>query len=334
MLKNLFFALLSLLIAAAPSRANEQFQLGLPIACAPGKDCWIVHYVDTDPGPGAKDFTCGGLTNDGHQGVDFAIQDLVAMQQGVNVLAAAAGTVKAVRDGVVDREMTEEDRARIQGKECGNGVRIDHGNGWTTQYCHLRQHSIRVRPGDSVKPGQQLGFVGLSGQTQFPHLHLTVRYYDKLVDPFTAVENPSTCKNDNKKSLWKDEIKPLLIYRPVAIYNEGFADQKVNADEVRAGKYRDVLLLKDSPTMIFWADIFGVYPQDKITIRIRDPNGNILVQQNKEMDKSFIRYFQFVGKKKDESSWPAGLYRGELTLTRKTDRGIEEFSANKSITIR
>jgi len=332
MLKNLF-ALLGTLLVAVPAGAAEPLQLGLPIACTPGTDCWVVHYVDVEPSPDARDFTCGKLTYDGHKGIDFAIRDLVAMQTGIGVVAAAPGIVKASRDGVVDREVAKESMADVEGRECGNGVLIDHGKGWTTQYCHLRQNSIQVRPGDHVEAGQNLGLVGLSGQTQFPHLHLTVRHQDQLVDPFTGLENPRECKGINKKPLWKAAIQPLLTYRPFVVYNMGFADQKVTAEAIRTGRYSGISLSKTSPAIIFWTDAFGIQPQDELTIRIHSPDGGILAQHIEKMDKFLIRRYQFVGKKKDEKLWPVGLYRGEVILVRKTDKGIEQFRADKNMEI-
>ena len=49
---------------ASPVMAAMQEGLRLPIDCEPGKDCWIVRYVDHDPGEGAKDYTCGKMTGD------------------------------------------------------------------------------------------------------------------------------------------------------------------------------------------------------------------------------------------------------------------------------
>ena len=166
------FALALLAAGALPARALE---LDLPLACTPGRDCWIAHHVDHEPGPGLRDHACGTLTYDGHDGVDFALPDLAAMEAGVPVLAAAAGIVRAVRDGEVDQRVEERGREAVAGRECGNGVLLDHGAGWQTQYCHLRRGSVAVAPGDRVTAGTRLGLVGLSGLTSFPHLHFEVR---------------------------------------------------------------------------------------------------------------------------------------------------------------
>lgn len=56
----------------------------------------------------------------------------------------------------------------------GNIVIIEHGGGEFSSYAHLRQHSVKVRVGDPVKAGDQLGEVGQSGNSLKPHLHFNV----------------------------------------------------------------------------------------------------------------------------------------------------------------
>ena len=60
------------------------------------------NHVDTDPGPDARDFTCGPLSYDGHRGTDFRVATLADMWAGFRALAAALGRVVAVRDGMAD----------------------------------------------------------------------------------------------------------------------------------------------------------------------------------------------------------------------------------------
>jgi murein DD-endopeptidase MepM/ murein hydrolase activator NlpD len=63
----------------------------------------------------------------------------------------------------------------------GNAVVIDHGNGLATLYAH--QSALSVRPGQSVKVGQVVGFVGATGFATGPHLHFEVRVKGTPVDP-------------------------------------------------------------------------------------------------------------------------------------------------------
>ena len=72
------------------------------------------------------------------------------MEAGVDVLAAADGMVKATRDGMADPNVAETGVDAVKDVECGNGVLIEHDDGWSTQYCHMKKGSIRVREGDTV----------------------------------------------------------------------------------------------------------------------------------------------------------------------------------------
>jgi murein DD-endopeptidase MepM/ murein hydrolase activator NlpD len=53
----------------------------------------------------------------------------------------------------------------------GNHVVIDHGNGEFSILIHMKPGSVRVRKGDQVKQGEQVGAIGFSGDTFLPHLH-------------------------------------------------------------------------------------------------------------------------------------------------------------------
>ncbi len=64
----------------------------------------------------------------------------------------------------------------------GRYIRIDHGGGVETRYAHLSR--IAVRPGQYVKRGQIIGYVGASGRGAFgAHLHFEVRVGGRAVNP-------------------------------------------------------------------------------------------------------------------------------------------------------
>ena len=94
-----------------------------------------------------------------HLGVD------VAAPRGTRVSAPAAG------------------RVRFVGHKFGFGlvVELDHGNGISTRYAHLR--SAAVEPGETVTKGEAIAAVGTSGITTGPHLHYEVLIHGRQVDP-------------------------------------------------------------------------------------------------------------------------------------------------------
>lgn len=62
----------------------------------------------------------------------------------------------------------------------GHTIKIDHQNGYQTQYLHLQKEGRFVTADDKepkwIDKGQQVGLVGLTGNTTGPHLHFGVRY--------------------------------------------------------------------------------------------------------------------------------------------------------------
>ena len=147
--------------------AEADFRLSLPVGCKIGPVCAIQNYVDRVPGPGARDYTCGRLVYDGHKGTDFRLPDASWLNRNIAVLAAAPGEVVGTRNDVRDHAPGQYDPGKIKGRECGNGVLIDHGGDWRTQYCHMRQGSVRVRKGERVRDQQPLGVIGLSARPSF-----------------------------------------------------------------------------------------------------------------------------------------------------------------------
>jgi len=316
MLRTLLFAA-SLAVLAVPSNAAGP-SLSLPVSCTPGETCWIANYADHDPGSGFRDYHCGALGYDGHDGTDFALRDEGAMKQGVAVVAAAPGTVRGVRDGMDDVGLRGASKEQIAGRECGNGVVLTHDDGWETQYCHLRKGSIAVRQGERVERGQTLGLVGLSGNTEFPHLHLTVRHGRQAIDPFLG-ETPYGACQIAADSLWEPGTRKALAYRPIAIYNAGFSGDAPKADAIRRGERTPPA--RDAAALILWADIFGIDPGDRIVLRIVAPDGAVVLDHATTVDRRSIRRFEYGGKRTPAGSWPAGPYRGEIAVQR---NGVEE----------
>lgn len=63
----------------------------------------------------------------------------------------------------------------------GNTVIIDHGNGMKSLYAHMSK--INVGVGNEVPAGSTIGFIGLTGHTTGPHVHVEVEDNGVFVDP-------------------------------------------------------------------------------------------------------------------------------------------------------
>ncbi len=294
---------------AVPATAGE-LSLRLPIDCMLGETCFIQQYVDQDTGTGARDFTCAGLSYDKHKGTDFALPSFRAMQQGVDVLASAPGTVRGMRDEMPDTGYSKDTAAAIEGKDCGNGVVIDHGDGWQTQYCHMKRGSIRVRSGQKVAAGVVLGQVGYSGRTQFPHVHLSVRHDGQVVDPFDP-DGKITCGSPDTDTLWQTPI----AYAPGGIISAGFSGTPPTYADIRAGDAGRTTLSADSPVLMFWAYMFGSQAGDSLRLEVTGACGMNLTQTI-ALEKPQAQFFRSFGKRRPDTGFAPGTYQGRVTLIR------------------
>ncbi len=317
--------------AFRPGLAAEpgQPRLAWPMACAPGKDCWIFRHVDLDPGEGARDYACGSNTYDRHKGVDVALRDRGVMWRGVAVLAAAPGMVAGLRDGMPDISAGPGEIKQVEKRECGNGVRINHGGGWASQYCHMRRGSIRVRRGQRVRAGQILGLVGLSGKTEFPHLHFQVHLGKKIIDPFVGLTREPAC-GLGRAPLWQPATLDRIPYRPSAIFNAGFHDSKVDAKQASLGHYQAKRLFAPVSQVHLWAEIWRIRPRDKVVFTLLDGAGKklasrgIRIKIKKTALRPLLLATRFSGQ---EKFWPKGTYGGRVMLSRAGPAGPETYQA-------
>ncbi|RYG43121.1 MAG: M23 family peptidase [Chitinophagaceae bacterium] len=95
-----------------------------------------------------------------HKGLDFTAP------QGTPIYATGDGRVKTA--------------ARMEGGY-GNHVVINHGYGYQTLYAHMVR--IKVRPGQQVKRGEVIGWVGSTGKSTGPHCHYEVSVNGVDVNP-------------------------------------------------------------------------------------------------------------------------------------------------------
>jgi murein DD-endopeptidase MepM/ murein hydrolase activator NlpD len=100
-----------------------------------------------------------GKTQSSHLGLDFRVPS------GTPVDAMNAGTVLLARPLYFE----------------GNCVVLDHGQGLLSIYMHLSE--IKVKEGDSINRGQEVGLSGGTGRATGPHLHVAIRWQGIYLDP-------------------------------------------------------------------------------------------------------------------------------------------------------
>ena len=100
-----------------------------------------------------------GAVQSTHQGLDFRVPT------GTPVAAVNSGTV------ILAQSLYFE----------GNCIVIDHGQGLLTLYLHLSE--MRVKEGERVVKGQQIGLSGGTGRATGPHLHLAARWQGIYLNP-------------------------------------------------------------------------------------------------------------------------------------------------------
>jgi hypothetical protein len=152
-------AYLALLLTHFPASTAHAVKLRRPYDTNVG----LGYGFDNNYGSsGCKDYACGRTCYDGHSGSDFPLV------VGSTVRAAADGQVVATYNGCANTGYV----GNTCGGRCGNYVKIEHSDGQSTIYCHMKRYSLTVSTGDNVSCGQKIGESASSGSSSGPHLHL------------------------------------------------------------------------------------------------------------------------------------------------------------------
>lgn len=95
------------------------------------------------------------------------------MHSGLDFSARRGTPIVAVTDGKV------AGAGRMGG--CGIAVKLSHGGGLQTRYCHMSR--LAVRGGQDVRRGQVIGYVGSTGLSTGPHLHYEMYRSGRAINP-------------------------------------------------------------------------------------------------------------------------------------------------------
>lgn len=118
-----------------------------------------------------------GLLTDGFGGRHDPFTGRPANHGGVDISTNYGRAVIAPADGVVAKAEWASGYGKV--------VYLSHGYGYSSRYGHLSK--IAVKPGQKVKRGDVIGYVGSTGRSTGPHLHYEVRVNGKTVNPLEYV---------------------------------------------------------------------------------------------------------------------------------------------------
>jgi murein DD-endopeptidase MepM/ murein hydrolase activator NlpD len=182
-----------------------------PVERRPGDGLLLLNYVDDNFSSGSRDYQSSSHTYDGHSGTDISLYHFRAMDRGMAVLAGRAGRVVTVEDGYFDRNTSMNGTT-------ANRIIIEDELGVRVHYAHLRNHSATVSVGENVAAGEVIGYIGSSGSSSVPHLHIEFRAAaSTLIDPWSGPANPVT-------SLWTSQ-EPYVGFNPLRVYDIGMFTQ-------------------------------------------------------------------------------------------------------------
>jgi len=317
-MKLLVIAGLALGFTASISAEDEPPKFLFPVDCVLGQNCWIARYMDRAAGTAKADYACQSKTQDKHNGTDIALADVGVMQAGVAVKAAAAGRVIALRNGMPDIVVTDERSKTIQKQGCGNVLIVGHGNGWQTRYCHLKKESLLVKKGDRVSAGQVIAAVGLSGLTEFPHLHFMVQRNQRdqkiqYFDPFDGGLYEGGCiAPDNLKlqSMWAQPIADAsaMVMPPI------ITNAQLNPEEMWQAQPQTLEASADA--LIIQARGFHALEGDEWHFTLVYPSGKTreLKPVRQARDRQQVRAFS--GIKRPSGGFAHGLWQATVELVR------------------
>ena len=121
---------------------------------------------------GSQRIYANGEAGSYHSGID------IALPQGTPVYAPADGVVIFAADHPFTLE--------------GNLLMIDHGMGLNSAFLHLSRIDVHI--GEHIQRGEMIGAVGMTGRATGPHLHWSLRWRDRRIDPLLVAGPMSAAK--------------------------------------------------------------------------------------------------------------------------------------------
>ena len=142
----------------------------------------------------------GGRVTSGFGTRMHPLLGLTRFHRGIDLAAVAGTPIRAAADGRVVR-------AGWRGGY-GRQVALAHGGGLGTSYSHLSR--IAARPGDRVRRGQVIGYVGSSGLSTGPHVHFEASRNGRPIDPRSARIDVPAAMSAAQRAAFNGQLRSVL----------------------------------------------------------------------------------------------------------------------------
>jgi len=329
-MKSVRALLILVFLAFVPYGAHAQ-DMAFPLVCEPGVSCFILSYPDMDAASdSARDYACGPSTTEGDPFLRIGLPDVSAIPLNAPVIAAAAGRVKDISDGVADLVISGRAQLKTGSSLCGNGIIIDHGAGLNTSYCHLKRGSLKVKRGQEVVKGQVIAFAGQSGLATWPQLAFSVSSNGFFLDPMTGKTEIEGCGFKPRPII--DVPAPFKAYQPAAIVGMGFSLAPVATVAIATGKApRFVQINPEEKAINLWALLLGVKRGDAVKATLRDPRGRVFESRDVTIDADTDRQLINVTRTRGFVNWREGVYTGEIEVTRDVEH--KPMTVSREVTV-
>jgi peptidase M23-like protein len=236
-------------------------------------DLFPNNFVDLDNSPGILDWHCGNYTYGDHLGIDTDILGFPAQAVGVPIFAVLDGMVLEAHDGEPDMNTTNPNVPP-------NYVKLDHGDGLTTSYLHMKRNSVAVTVGQQVRAGQQIGLTGSSGDSSAPHLHFQSEQNGVVFEPFAG-----PCRGGVSNWLAQPSFRTDLYLRELVLTGDNlFNWPGFPFDTSRTGTF-----LTGTRSVGFWCVLGNGDSLRTVGLRYLRPDGSVALAPALFTTNSFFR---------------------------------------------
>jgi hypothetical protein len=187
-----------------------------------------------------------------------------------------------------------------------------------------------------VRAGEVLGLVGLSGNTEFPHVDFVINKDGRALDPYAPASQPPAdaapgcAQGPAADTLWRGDLVELLRYRATDVLLAGFAPEEADRGKAQRGEYEGTLGA-DAPVLVFFAESFGARRGDRERLEVTGPNGRRILERERVIENNLAAHFAYVGRRLRGGRWPEGEYVGRYRLVRD---GAVVAQTERRITVR